>query len=122
VQEGAGDMVLAGALTAIRAGLSLVVPAGTNHNIIIINTGSNPLKLYTLMRFVRRQIIGTASSTVPATTRRPTTNTSTTKRKELMFIPTMWGVSVIAATSEGAGVARHLYPGRRFAMSGIRHI
>jgi mannose-6-phosphate isomerase-like protein (cupin superfamily) len=32
--------------TVIRAGFAVVVPAGTNHN--IINTGSGPLKLYTL--------------------------------------------------------------------------
>ena len=33
-------------LMAIRTGFAVVVPAGTNHN--IINTGSAPLKLYTL--------------------------------------------------------------------------
>jgi mannose-6-phosphate isomerase-like protein (cupin superfamily) len=32
--------------TAIRAGFAVLVPAGTNHN--IINTGSIPMKLYTL--------------------------------------------------------------------------
>ena len=46
VEEGAGDAVLNGVRTAIRAGFAVVVPAGTNHN--IINTGSVPLKLYTL--------------------------------------------------------------------------
>jgi mannose-6-phosphate isomerase-like protein (cupin superfamily) len=46
VEEGAGEAVLDGARTAIRAGFAVVVPAGTNHN--IINTGSGPLKLYTL--------------------------------------------------------------------------
>ena len=46
VEEGAGDAVLDGVRTAIRAGFAVVVPAGTNHN--IINTGSVPLKLYTL--------------------------------------------------------------------------
>ena len=46
VEEGAGDAVLNGVRTAIRAGFAVLVPAGTNHN--IINTGSVPLKLYTL--------------------------------------------------------------------------
>jgi mannose-6-phosphate isomerase-like protein (cupin superfamily) len=46
VEEGAGEAVLDGVRTAIRAGFAVVVPAGTTHN--IINTGSIPLKLYTL--------------------------------------------------------------------------
>jgi mannose-6-phosphate isomerase-like protein (cupin superfamily) len=46
VEEGRGEAVLDGARTAIRAGFAVVVPAGAKHN--IINTGSVPLKLYTL--------------------------------------------------------------------------
>lgn len=46
VEEGAGEAVLDGARTAISTGFAVLVPAGTNHN--IINTGSVPLKLYTL--------------------------------------------------------------------------
>jgi mannose-6-phosphate isomerase-like protein (cupin superfamily) len=46
VEEGSGEAVLDGVRTAIRAGSAVVVPAGTNHN--ILNTGSVPLKLYTL--------------------------------------------------------------------------
>ncbi len=46
VEEGTGEVLLDGVRTAIRAGFAVVVPAGTNHN--IINTGSVPLKLYTL--------------------------------------------------------------------------
>ena len=46
VEEGTGEAVLDGVRTAIRVGFAVVVPAGTNHN--IINTGSVPLKLYTL--------------------------------------------------------------------------
>ena len=46
VEEGSGEAVLDGVRTAIRAGFAVVVPAGANHN--IINTGSVPLKLYTL--------------------------------------------------------------------------
>src|SRR5450759_4461382 len=45
-EEGTGEAVLNGVRTAIRAGFAVVVPAGMNHN--IINTGSVPLKLYTL--------------------------------------------------------------------------
>jgi mannose-6-phosphate isomerase-like protein (cupin superfamily) len=46
VEEGAGDAILDGVRTPIRAGFAVVVPAGTNHN--IINTGSVSLKLYTI--------------------------------------------------------------------------
>lgn len=46
VEEETGEAVLDGVRTAIRAGFAVVVPAGTNHN--IVNTGSVPLKLYTL--------------------------------------------------------------------------
>ena len=46
VEEGSGAVVLDGVQTAIRAGFAVVVPAGVNHN--IINTGSVPLKLYTI--------------------------------------------------------------------------
>ena len=46
VEEGNGEAVLDGVRTAIRSGFAVLVPAGTNHN--IINTGSVPLKLYTL--------------------------------------------------------------------------
>lgn len=46
VEEGSGEALLDGVSTAIRAGFAVLVPAGTNHN--IINTGNVPLKLYTL--------------------------------------------------------------------------
>ena len=46
VEEGAGQAVLDGVRTEISAGFAIVVPAGSTHN--IINTGSAPLKLYTL--------------------------------------------------------------------------
>jgi mannose-6-phosphate isomerase-like protein (cupin superfamily) len=46
VEEGVGEAVLDGVRTSISAGFAVVVPAGTNHN--IVNTGSIPLKLYTL--------------------------------------------------------------------------
>ena len=46
VEEGAGEAVLDGVRTAISAGFAVLVPAGANHK--IINTGSVPLKLYTL--------------------------------------------------------------------------
>ena len=46
VEEGTGEAVRDGVRTPIRAGFAVVVPAGANHN--IINTGTVPLKLYTL--------------------------------------------------------------------------
>lgn len=46
VEEGTGEATLDGVSTAISAGFAVLVPAGANHN--IVNTGSAPLKLYTL--------------------------------------------------------------------------
>ncbi len=46
VEEGTGEAVLDGVRTVISAGFAVLVPAGTNHN--IINTGRVPLKLYTI--------------------------------------------------------------------------
>jgi len=46
LEAGAGEAVLDGVRTAIRAGFAVLVPAGTNHN--IVNTGTEPLKLYTI--------------------------------------------------------------------------
>src|SRR5450759_3857187 len=46
VEAGTGEAVLDGIHTTISAGFAVLVPAGTNHN--IVNTGKVPLKLYTL--------------------------------------------------------------------------
>ena len=46
VEQGAGEAVLDGVRTEIRARFAVLVPAGTKHN--IINTGTVPMKLYTL--------------------------------------------------------------------------
>ena len=46
VEEGTGEVVLDGVRTTISAGFAIVVPAGSKHN--LINTGTVPLKLYTL--------------------------------------------------------------------------
>ena len=46
VEEGVGAAVLDGVRTEIRAGFAVIVPAGTRHN--IINTGTVPMKLYTI--------------------------------------------------------------------------
>src|SRR5450759_2032102 len=46
VEEGTGEAVLDGVRTGISAGFAVLVPAGTNDD--IINTGSVPMKLYTL--------------------------------------------------------------------------
>lgn len=46
VEEGTGEVVLNDVRTPIGAGFAVVVPAGARHN--IINTGTVPMKLYTL--------------------------------------------------------------------------
>jgi len=46
VEEGSGEAVLEGVRTPIASGFAIIVPAGTNHN--IINTGRVSMKLYTL--------------------------------------------------------------------------
>ena len=46
MEEGSGEVVLDVVRTPIREGFAVVVPGGMKHN--IINTGSIPLKLYTL--------------------------------------------------------------------------
>jgi mannose-6-phosphate isomerase-like protein (cupin superfamily) len=46
VEQGSGEAILDGVRTPIRTGFGIVVPAGANHN--IINTGSIPLKLFTV--------------------------------------------------------------------------
>lgn len=46
VEDGTGEAILDGVRTAIQAGFAVIVPAGAKHN--IVNTGSVPLKLYTI--------------------------------------------------------------------------
>jgi mannose-6-phosphate isomerase-like protein (cupin superfamily) len=46
VEEGTGEAVLDDVRSPVRAGFAVLVPAGTEHN--IINTGKVLLKLYTL--------------------------------------------------------------------------
>lgn len=46
VEQGSGEAELDGVRTSIHAGMAILVPAGTRHN--IINTGADPMKLYTL--------------------------------------------------------------------------
>ena len=46
VEEGSGEAVIDGVRTAIRVGFAIIIPGGTNHN--IINTGTVPMKLYTI--------------------------------------------------------------------------
>jgi mannose-6-phosphate isomerase-like protein (cupin superfamily) len=46
VEQGSGQAILDGVATSIHAGFAVLVPAGARHN--IINTGTEPLKLYTL--------------------------------------------------------------------------
>lgn len=44
--EGEGKVVIAGEESSVKDGFAVVVPAGTQHN--VINTGTGPLKLYTI--------------------------------------------------------------------------
>lgn len=46
VEQGSGEVVLNGVRTPVQAGFAVIVPAGARHN--IVNTGTEPLKLYTL--------------------------------------------------------------------------
>ncbi len=46
VEEGTGEVDLAGVRTPIAPGFAVVVPAGLKHN--IVNTGKAPLRLYTI--------------------------------------------------------------------------
>lgn len=46
VEEGTGEAVLDGVRSAIKPGFAVLVPAGTHHN--IVNTGTVPMKLYTI--------------------------------------------------------------------------
>lgn len=46
VEAGSGEAVIDGLRTTISAGFAVLVPAGARHN--IVNTGKEPLKLYTL--------------------------------------------------------------------------
>ena len=46
VEKGSGDLVLDGVRTQIREGFAVVVSGGMKHN--IINTGTAPMKLYTI--------------------------------------------------------------------------
>jgi mannose-6-phosphate isomerase-like protein (cupin superfamily) len=46
IESGEGKAVMDGVETAIRDGSAILVPAGAQHN--IVNTGTEPMKLYTL--------------------------------------------------------------------------
>ncbi len=46
IEKGQGKVVIAGEESQISDGFAIVVPAGTEHN--VINTGPEPLKLYTI--------------------------------------------------------------------------
>jgi mannose-6-phosphate isomerase-like protein (cupin superfamily) len=46
IEDGEGEAVLNGVRIAISPGYALIVPAGTRHH--ILNTGSIPLRLYTV--------------------------------------------------------------------------
>lgn len=46
IEQGSGEVWIDGVRTAVADDYAIVVPAGAKHN--VINTGSEPLKLYTL--------------------------------------------------------------------------
>ncbi len=46
IEAGAGEVWIDGARTPVRANDAIVAPAGARHN--VVNTGDEPLKLYTL--------------------------------------------------------------------------
>lgn len=46
VEEGKGEVLIDGRVTPIESDAGIVIPAGARHN--IRNTGSKPMKLYTL--------------------------------------------------------------------------
>lgn len=46
IEEGTGEAELDGVRTPLHAGSAVLVPAGTRHN--IINTGADPMMLYTI--------------------------------------------------------------------------
>lgn len=46
VESGAGYVMMNGVKSSISAGFALIIPAGTEHN--IVNTGDKPLKIYTV--------------------------------------------------------------------------
>ena len=46
VEAGSGEAIIDGLSTPITTGFAVLVPAGARHN--IVNTGTQPLKLYTL--------------------------------------------------------------------------
>jgi mannose-6-phosphate isomerase-like protein (cupin superfamily) len=46
IEQGSGEVVLDGVRTPIRDGFAVLVPAGMKHN--IVNTGTVPMKFYTL--------------------------------------------------------------------------
>ena len=46
IEEGQAKVIIDGEEHEVDEGFAIIVPAGSQHN--VINTGSNPLKLYTL--------------------------------------------------------------------------
>jgi len=46
VEEGSGETVIDSVRTAIQAGFAIIIPGGSNHN--VISTGTVPMKLYTI--------------------------------------------------------------------------
>lgn len=46
VEAGSGEILIDGVVSSVEADMAMIVPAGARHN--VMNTGTEPLKLYTL--------------------------------------------------------------------------
>lgn len=46
VEQGEGEVLIDGKRTPVRSDMAIIVPSGARHN--VVNTGSGPLKVYTL--------------------------------------------------------------------------
>ncbi|MDP9192751.1 MAG: cupin domain-containing protein [Acidobacteriota bacterium] len=46
IEQGEGEVLIDGRTTNVKAEMAIIVPAGARHN--VTNTGTEPLKLYTL--------------------------------------------------------------------------
>ena len=77
VEQGTGEAVLDGVRTEIRAGFAVLVPAGTNHN--IINTGTSSNEALHALRTA--QPSRWRCPPYPRAVRRRTTSTSTARRR-----------------------------------------
>ena len=79
IEEGEGEIHIDGVANRVEDDFAVIVPAGARHN--VINTGSAPLRLYTIYAPPEHR---DGSSTRPRSRRKPTTTTTigTARRRE----------------------------------------